>query len=88
MRLIATMAAALAVSGCASSSGVYAVEGGSYRVSSSAITSFGGAGTAKSKALKLATAQCSKIGKRPVVTSDATDANITGASVDVTFRCE
>jgi hypothetical protein len=55
-------AAALLLGGCASSSGVYEVSPGVYTVTSSAITSFGGAGTAKGNALKQAQATCAAKG--------------------------
>jgi hypothetical protein len=78
---------ALLLSGCASSSGVFEVSPGVYSVTSSAITSFGGAGTAKGNAYKRAQATCAQQGKRMELVSQSADANFASGSADVTFRC-
>ncbi len=85
---IATALAVLALGACASSSGAYSTGPDTYKITTTAITSFGGAGTAKQAAVKTAEATCAKQGKRAVVTSDSVDAQFTGASVDVAIRCE
>jgi hypothetical protein len=77
----------LLLSGCASSSGVYEVSPGVYSVTSSAITSFGGAGTAKGDAYKRAQATCATKGKRMELVSQSADANLASGSADLTFRC-
>ena len=87
MRYVAALAA-LTLGACASSSGAYSVGPDTYKITTAAWTSSGGAGTAKRAAIKTANATCAKQGKRAVVTNDKTDAEFTGASVDVTFRCE
>lgn len=75
------------LSGCASSSGVVEVSPGVYSVTSSAITSFGGSGTAKGDAYKRAQATCAAKGKRMDLVSQNADANFASGSADVTFRC-
>lgn len=78
---------ALLLSGCASSSGVYEVSPGVYSVTSSAITSFGGAGAAKGKAFKQAQATCAAKGKHMELVNQSADSNFASGSADVTFRC-
>jgi hypothetical protein len=80
-------AAALLLGGCASSSGVYEVSPGVYTVTSSAITSFGGAGTAKGNALKQAQATCAAKGKRMELVGQSSNSNFASGSADLTFRC-
>lgn len=87
MRSFVAIAAVLALAGCASSSGVFPMENGSYRISTTAITSFGGAATARQAAIRDATAHCASQGKRMVVTETTNDSQITQGSSDVTFRC-
>lgn len=78
---------ALLLSGCASSSGVMEVSPGVYTVTSSAITSFGGAGTASGDALKKAQATCAAQGKRMDLVHQDSNANMASGSAQVTFRC-
>lgn len=78
---------ALLLTGCASSSGVYEVSPGIYSVTSTAITSFGGAGTAKGNAFKRAQATCSAQGKQMELVEQKSDSQLTQGSADVTFRC-
>jgi hypothetical protein len=75
------------LAGCASSSGVYEVSPGVYTVTSTAITSFGGAATAKGNALKKAQARCAAEGKQMQLVDQKTDSQFTQGSADVTFRC-
>jgi hypothetical protein len=86
MRL-ALIVLASAVSGCASSSGVFEISPGIYSVSSTAITSFGGAATARGDALKKATQTCASQGKQMELVNQQSSANIASGSTDVTFRC-
>jgi hypothetical protein len=79
---------ALLLAGCASSSGVFAIGGDTYRASSTAITSFGGSATAKGDAYRQATDYCTRMGKHMQLVDQQQDAQFTGASVDVTFRCD
>jgi len=81
------IALALLVAGCASSSGVFAIGDDTYRVSSTAITSFGGAATAKGDAYRKATDYCANMGKHLQLVDQRQDAQFTQGSVDVTFRC-
>lgn len=78
---------ALALAGCASSSGVIKVGPDTYKISSTAITSFGGSATAKGDAYRQATATCAQQGKQLQLVNEQADAQFTGASVDVTFKC-
>lgn len=78
---------ALLLTGCASSSGVFEVSPGVYSVTSSAITSFGGAGTAKGDAYKRARAECAAKGKQMELVNQNADSNFASGSADVTFRC-
>jgi hypothetical protein len=83
--LVAVLFAALA--GCASSSGVIARGDGVFQITSSAITSFGGAGTAARDGFKRANDYCAASGKRAELIDNRTDAQFTGATVNVSFRC-
>jgi hypothetical protein len=73
--------------GCAASSGVFKVAPDTYQTNSSAITSFGGSATANNSAMKKATATCAKMGKEVQVVNQQNDAQFTGASVNITFKC-
>lgn len=79
--------ACLTLAGCASSSGVYEVSPGVYSISSTAITSFGGAATAKGDAYKKASQTCSTQGKQMELVNQDSNANIASGSANVTFRC-
>lgn len=85
MKLICV--ATLLLAGCASSSGVYEVSPGVYSVTSSAITSFGGAGTAKGSAFKQAQATCAAKGKQMELVGQSSNSNFASGSADLTFRC-
>lgn len=87
MRVFVVVGLCAALGGCASTSGVIASEGGTFRVSSSAYTSMGGAGTAKGDAYKKAEAECARQNKRAEVIDEASKVTIASGSVDVTFRC-
>jgi hypothetical protein len=78
----------LALVGCASSSGVFEVGPGRYRVTNTAITSFGGSGAATGAGIKAANAHCAKQGKRAVIAEAVTGDQATQGSSDVTFTCE
>ena len=86
MRRILIIAGA-ALAGCASSSGVYEVSPGVYSVTSTAITSFGGAGKAKGDAYKRAQSTCAAQGKQMKLVDQKSDSQFTQGSADVTFRC-
>ena len=66
---LAAIGAASLLAGCASSSGVFSVGPDAYKISSSAITSFGGSATAKGSAYKQATEVCAKQGKQMLLVS-------------------
>ena len=78
---------ALLATGCASSSGVFQVGEDTYQITTTAITSFGGAGSARASAIRTATEHCAQLGKRPLVLDATTDSQFTQGSSDVTFRC-
>jgi hypothetical protein len=87
MKAIVAAVTALALSACASSSGVYKTGPDTYGITATAITSFGGEGTAKGQAVREANDECAKQGKHAEVVSDTADAQFTQASASVTFRC-
>lgn len=70
------------------SSGVAETGPDTYAITTTAITSFGGAGSAKGKAFKEAQAFCARQGKRAVITQNQTAATIASGSADVGFKCE
>jgi len=87
MRL-AGFLALLALAGCASSSGVYAVsEPDTYKITTSAWTSMGGAGTAQGEAVKSATKHCASLGKTMVAVDSSSDSQLTQGSSELTFKC-
>jgi hypothetical protein len=86
-RAILCGAAAIGLTGCASSSGAYQVGPDTYRITATAFTSMGGQGTAKGSAIRTANDTCAKVGKHPLVVSEDGNAQFTQGSVDVTFRC-
>lgn len=79
--------AALLLTGCASSSGVFETAPGIYSISSTAITSFGGSATARGDAYKKAQAKCATAGKQMELVSQDASANIVNGSADLTFKC-
>lgn len=87
MRRLLCASAALGLASCASTSGVVGAGPDTFRVGATAITSMGGEATAKREAYKQAEAKCAADGKRADVVDQKSDAQFTGASVDVTFRC-
>lgn len=87
MRSFVGVLGALALAGCASSSGAYQVGENTYRITASAWTSMGGQGTAKGSAIKAANATCAAKGMRPEVIGENGNAQFTQGSVDVTFKC-
>lgn len=80
-------AVALVLSACASSSGVFQVAPDTYRITTTAITSFGGAGTARASAIRSANEYCARQGKQALVLEAEMASQFTQGSSDVTFRC-
>lgn len=78
--------AALAVAGC-TTSGIAQIGPDTYTVTNTAITSFGGAASAKGGAYKAAEAKCAENGKKPVIIENKTQATIASGSADVIFKC-
>ncbi len=87
VRLALLSVLALFLHGCASTSGVYSVGSDVYQVSATAITSFGGSGTARRDALAEANEFCLKQGKVVQVVDAKSDSQFTQGSSDVTFKC-
>lgn len=81
------IAVALVLCNCASSSGVFAIGPDAYRVTASAITSFGGAGTAQRDALESAAEFCSTTSRQALIVSTRSDSDIAQGSSEVTFTC-
>jgi hypothetical protein len=77
----------LILGGC-TSSGIAQIGPNTYTVTNTAITSFGGAASAKGGAYKAADAKCAADGKKAVIINNSTQATIASGSADVTFRCE
>lgn len=77
----------LTLAACASSSGVFQVGPDTYQITTTAITSFGGAGTARAEAIRTANAHCQTQGKQAVVIDAEMDSQFTQGSSDITFRC-
>ncbi len=77
----------LALSDCASSSGVYQVAPYTFQITTSAITSFGGEGTAKAKAVDVANVKCADLGRHAEIVDSKADAQFTQASTTITFKC-
>jgi hypothetical protein len=86
-RNVTFLAAALLSAGCASSSGVFQVGPDTYQITTTAITSFGGAGSARGSAIRTATEHWAHLGKRPINVDTATDSQFTHGSSDVSLRC-
>jgi hypothetical protein len=76
------------LAGCASSSGVYELSDGRYQIATTAITSFGGAGTARASAIRTAEQFCAERSQRAVIDDAEMDSQFTQGSSQVTFRCE
>lgn len=77
---------AFAVAGC-STSGVFETSPGVYSVSATAITTAGGAATAKGKALRQATDACAAQGKALEVITQQSESTFSNGTADLTFRC-
>lgn len=77
----------LALASC-TSSGVAQTGADTYTITTTAITSFGGAGAAKGDAFKAANAKCAETGKHAIITNSATSGTIASGSADVTFKCQ
>lgn len=73
---------------CASSSGVFQIGPDTYQITTTAITSFGGVGSARASAVQAANDYCSRLGRHPVVLDAANDSQFTQGSSDLKFRCE
>lgn len=87
MRYLLAVGGVFAVAACASSSGVFQVAPNTYRITTTAITSFGGAGTARAEAIRTANEYCAQQNKQALVTDAQMDSQFTQGSSDVTFRC-
>jgi hypothetical protein len=87
MRIALATVVALVLGGC-TSSGIAQIGPDTYTVTNTAITSFGGAASAKGGAFKAANAKCQSEGKKAVITDEKSQATIASGSTDVTFRCE
>lgn len=81
------LSALFLIAGCASSSGVFPAGPDTYQITTTAITSFGGAATARREAVDRANAYCSEQGKRAEVVTASMDSQFTQGSSDLTFRC-
>jgi hypothetical protein len=87
MRLFVGFLVALALSACASSSGVFQVAPDTFGITTTAITSFGGAGTARASAIRSANEHCASMGRQALVIGAEMDSQFTQGSSDVVFRC-
>jgi hypothetical protein len=87
LKIVGLGAVLAMLAGCASSSGAYLVGPDTYRITTTAITSFGGEGTAKASAVHTANQTCARLGKTAMVVADSSDAQFTQASTSVTFKC-
>lgn len=88
MRILAAFTGCLILSGCSSSSGVFQTGPDTFQITTTAITSFGGMGTARASAIQSANDYCSRLGKHALVLDAANDSQFTQGSSDVKFRCE
>lgn len=75
------------LTGCASSSGVFQVGPNLYQVTATAITSFGGVGTASASAVDSAKQFCGKDGKTAQFNSATSDSQFTQGTSDMKFSC-
>jgi hypothetical protein len=82
-----TVVAALMATSCASSSGVFQVGPDTYQITTTAITSFGGAGSARASAISTANEYCARLGKRPLVIDTTANSQFTQGNSDIRFRC-
>ena len=87
MRRLAAAVGALALGACASSSGVFQVAPDTFRITTTAITSFGGAATARASAIRSANEHCARMGRQALVIEAEMDSQFTQGSSDVVFRC-
>lgn len=88
MKRLTVIAMAVSVAGCSSSSGVFQTGPDTYQITTTAITSFGGVGSARASAIQTANDYCARLGRRPVVLDASNDSQFTQGSSDVKFRCE
>lgn len=77
----------LSLSAC-TSSGVAQTGPDSYAITTTALTSFGGAGSANGKAFEDAQSFCARKGNRALITQNQTAATIPSGSADIGFKCE
>jgi hypothetical protein len=87
MRLLLVGLSLLACSACASSSGVFKVGPDTYGITTTAITSFGGAGKASATAIRTANDHCARQGKQALITDTEIDSQISQGSSNLTFEC-
>jgi hypothetical protein len=85
---LATIATASLVASCASSSGVFQIGPNTYQITTTAITSFGGMGSARASAIQTANDYCVRLDKHLLVLDATNDSQFTEGSSDVKFRCE
>src|SRR5271154_7029161 len=76
-RLGLALALAISTAGCASSSGVFQIGPDTYQITTTAITSFGGAGAARASAIATANDYCAKQGKNALVVGTEVDSQFT-----------
>ena len=87
IRFILTSCFLSVVVGCAASSGVIKLSSDTYKITTTATLSGGGEAAANGAAYREAQATCTSQGKEMRLVAEQNDAQMTGASVNVTFRC-
>jgi hypothetical protein len=70
-----------------SSGGVFQVGPDVYQITTTAITSFGGVGSARASAIQTATEYCARLNKQLLVLDTISDSQFTQGSSDIKFRC-
>ena len=88
VRLIAALATSAMLTSCASSSGVFQIGEGTYRIATRATWELGGRAGAVKMALEEATQHCKKVGKTVKVSnSEESYSHFEGGRVDMQFTC-
>ncbi len=82
------LALTIALAGCATTSDVYDLGDGRHGLTSSAYTTMGGAGKARSESIKKAKAYCQEQGKRAVIENTKSDATFASGTSEIAFKCE
>lgn len=89
MRLLFAALAAIALTGCSNSSGVFQTAPNTYQVSTRATWELGGRAGAKRMALQEATRKCSGQNKSlHVINTAESYGHFEGGTVDLTFICD